>query len=737
MSISTRLLLSVVVAAIVAALAVGLPLFFGAERLIAEAADRELASLDSKLERALADEVAKARGMAELVAATPDVGAAMAAEDRERLAAMFGPGFAAMSERHGVRQFQFHTPPAMSFLRLHRLDRFGDDLSSFRFTVIEANERRAPVAGLERGRGGLGVRAVQPVFHQGAHVGTVEFGLDFGARFYDELVQGAAAQAEFYLFPAETVATFSADDAAESRQAATFSAPPLLDAAALDRVRAGETVHAAWTIDGEPFIGLARPIRDYAGRVAGVAHVLASTAAAQATAVSVQRTAMITAGIGLLVTGVVAAVITRLLCGRLERIRERMSALAGGDLDSPIDGLSHRDELGEMARALEIFRANAADVERLRHEQALADDAAKEARAAMIRQLSEEIGAVVAAVAEGDFERRVACDFEEADLNALGRSVNDLAATISESVEAVRRVMAALAAGDLSQRMSGVHNGAFAALQTDLNATADTLAELLGGISAAVDALSRTAKEMAHDAHDISERASSQAASLEETSATMEEMSTTVASNAQAAEDATTRAVSVADASRRSRDAMEALVRQMEAISGGSDQIASITGTIESIATQTNLLALNAAVEAARAGEAGKGFAVVAAEVRELAKRASEAASEINGLITASRGDVSKGVDSVEGAQTALSAMAGQIEDLEQLIATISSASREQAIAVTEVSGTVSTLDQVTQENSRIADHSEQVVATLQRETKRLEDLARRFGGARAASRAA
>jgi methyl-accepting chemotaxis protein len=739
MSLQMRILLAVAAAAIVAGAAVGVPLYLGAEQLVAQAADRELNSLNRKLDTALQAEIDRAQAMAASVATQPWIGAAIANDDRVALAEAYGPGFAAMKAQHGVVQMQFHTPPATSFLRVHQLDKFGDDLSSFRFTVIEANERSRAVAGLERGRGGLGVRAVEPISHEGRHVGTVEFGLGFDGAFFEKLAAGDTDEAEFYLFPAEQVSTFSAEDAQQSRAAATIDRDPLLSGEALDRVRAGETVTARYVLSGTPYMGRAIPITDYAGEVMGVAHLMTSLEAFAATSAGVQRTALLGAGLALVLAVGLGWLFSHWIGARLKALGGRMESLAKGDVSSAIEGTERHDEIGVMANALEVFRANAAEMETLRAAKANADAEAASARAEMLHRLSEEIGQVVAAVAAGDFSRRVDCRFDEDDLNRLGESVNGLASAIAESVGAVRRVLSGLARGDLGQRMAGRFKGDFAALQRDVNATAETLGELLGGIGSAVTALRTTTAQMAREAHEIAERASSQAASLEQTSATMEEMSSTVASNAQSAEQASSRAGSAAAASRESQGAIREMVGQMQAISASSEKISAITGAIDSIATQTNLLALNAAVEAARAGEAGKGFAVVAVEVRSLAKRASEAAAEINGLIAESHATVTKGVQSVEGVQAKLDGMVGEIADLEGLIQNISSASREQAVGVSEVSSTVSGLDQMTQENARIADQSEAVVATLQEETGRLEALAARFSDdrARAGARAA
>ena len=123
--------------------------------------------------------------MATLVAGMPSAADAFSRGDRKKLMTEFSPGFKILKKKFGLAQFQFHKPPALSFLRVHQPEKYGDDLSSFRFTVLSVNEKRVGVRGIEIGRAGIGLRGVEPVFSKGSHVGSVEFGGDLAPALED------------------------------------------------------------------------------------------------------------------------------------------------------------------------------------------------------------------------------------------------------------------------------------------------------------------------------------------------------------------------------------------------------------------------------------------------------------------------------------------------------------------------------------------------------------------------
>ena len=318
----------------------------------------------------------------------------------------------------------------------------------------------------------------------------------------------------------------------------------------------------------------------------------------------------------------------------------------------------------------------------------------------------EEIDLVVAAAMEGDFSKRAKLTNAPPVWAAMGERLNQIADSVEKGVQETSRVVQLMADGDLRDRMKGDFRGAFAELQSNVNATIDRLGDLLGQITSTGLDVQKSTKTILQGAEDLSSRAEQQASSLEETAATMEEMSASIKSNADSSASAKTLAATASERAGSGGEIVNQAVSSMSEIEQGSSKISDIISVIDGIAFQTNLLALNAAVEAARAGDAGKGFAVVASEVRALAQRSSDASRDIRELIQTSADQVSEGVRLVTQTGDSLAGIVNAIEQVEASIMDIASASVEQASGAQEISSAVSHMDEMTQQNASLADQS-------------------------------
>lgn len=453
------------------------------------------------------------------------------------------------------------------------------------------------------------------------------------------------------------------------------------------------------------------------------------SAAARTMAHTTETTILIGALVIVALGAALAIFSGRAIGASVRRMAELMSRIADGDLDVAVEGAERKHELGQMARALESFRAAG-----LRER---ASNAESRRRAEAMAALQAEVRASVEAGVAGDFSRRIERRFDEAEFEALARALDDLMASVGAGVAEACRVMARVADGDLSQRMTGDFQGAVGRLRDDVNATTDRLGALVSDIAEAASEIRASAAEIASGAEQVSSRAEQQAAALEETSASMEEMSGSVrsaADNASRASDAAQQTVKRARDGEVVADAAEKAVAEIER---SAKRIAEIVSVSDSIAFTTNLLALNASVEAARAGEAGKGFAVVASEVRLLAQRSADAAREIRELIEDSMAHVETGVGRVVETREALGRIVAGVREVGDEIAEISRAGKEQAASVAEVAGAVTQMDQITQSNAALAEESASSAAGLAEQAARLETLTRAFRGARRASDAA
>jgi methyl-accepting chemotaxis protein len=435
--------------------------------------------------------------------------------------------------------------------------------------------------------------------------------------------------------------------------------------------------------------------------------------------------ALIWAGLGL---GVVTALTLGLVIGNIIgtpilNITRTMRSLAGGNLDTPVQGTQRKDEIGAMARAVEVFKSNALEMRRLGAEQAKSRDQAAAERHAMLTELQEGVGSVVDAAIQGDLSRRVTARFDDPIMQSLGDGVSSLAETVDRGLVETRAVLEALSEGDLTRRVEGNYQGAFDELKSHVNMTADRLTEIVTEIQTATGEVKNAAAEITSSSMDLSSRTEQAASRLEETASSTEEMAATVKQNAESAKNASGLAGTADQSAKTGGNVVKQAIGAMAGIEDSAQKMTDIISVIDEIAFQTNLLALNASVEAARAGEAGKGFAVVAQEVRQLAQRSAQAASDIKALIQDSNGQVKDGVQLVNQAGSALNEILGSIGEVASIVNEIASASQEQAVGVQEINGSITNMDEMTQQNSALVEESTASAKALSDQANRLDEL--------------
>ncbi|WP_421936892.1 HAMP domain-containing methyl-accepting chemotaxis protein [Phenylobacterium sp.] len=382
-------------------------------------------------------------------------------------------------------------------------------------------------------------------------------------------------------------------------------------------------------------------------------------------------------------------VVIRQVTRPLLAMADTMQRLAAGDHGVDVPGAGRTDELGQMSKAVSVFKDNA--IAKLR-----ADAEAVEAKA---RAEAERQAASEAAIA------------------------SEQAFVVSVFGQAMER----LAVGDLTYRVNEQLPGPYLKLRDDFNEALGKLQGAMKGIVGNAGGIRTGSREITVASDDLAKRTEQQAAGLEETAAALDEITATVKRTAEASRDARAAVGAAREAAEASGAVVGKAITAMGQIESSAQQIGQIIGVIDEIAFQTNLLALNAGVEAARAGDAGRGFAVVASEVRALAQRSAEAAKEIKALISNSTHHVGEGVQLVGETGKALERIAEEVTRINGLVTEIAASAQEQATGLDQVNVAVNQMDQVTQQNAAMVEESTAASHALAREADNLSGLMSQF----------
>ena len=583
-----------------------------------------------------------------------------------------------------------HTKDIKSFVRAWKPKKFGDDLSSFRKTIVEVASTKKAISAIEVGRAGLVVRGLSPIFDKNnKYIGSIEViqGLNsvvkaFAKEDTDLLIlldekykRGNALTSDDkiqnYYISQKTINTKFKDIVSQ-----------------IDLLKLKEDGH----ISDSTHLFVSSPIKDFTGKTVGMyvmsKHIEQINDAIQATT----NIVYIMGSMTLLVVLLMMILVNSILKSTLSRELKTFN----GSLDHFLDFISFKvnsfkateikshDELGQLLHRL--------------NEIAKVEDGKLKAD----MQVMGEITITADKVEQGIYGCRIKAKTSNPMIQTLSITINKMINAMNRDMSQLKTTLESYSNDDfrpavtidpsLKSDMLSVMNSVNT-LGNSLRKNAKT--NLTNG-----ETLNSNAVAMSDSVANLANKANQQAASLEETAAAVEEITSITRNNADNSVKMAKLGELVKDAANKGHNLANETASSMDDINNEVTAINDAITVIDQIAFQTNILSLNAAVEAATAGEAGKGFAVVAQEVRNLASRSAEAANEIKTLVESASAKANEGkkisTDMISGYET----LNSHIGETITIIEDVSAASREQMTGIEQINDAVTMLDRVTQENA-------------------------------------
>jgi len=442
-SIAARLILAISLSVVAACAGLGAFSIVQQRALTRLALDQQMRLQYGSVIAVLDYEARAAMAVSSAIATLPPVAEAIANNDRDRLLALLREPLAALTPL-GIPLISFQTPSATNFLRIHDPKQFGDDISGRRPTVVEANRTGKPLAGVEPGRDSLAVFAVVPMMFEGRRIGAADIGIPFGKPFVDRIKQRFGVD----------LAVHSFDGKSFRRMASTFGEEVVATEDELARAIKGEPVRRDARIGGHPAALYLGQINNYAGQPVAVLELLKDTTEYATAAAAAQRDLIFGTVVVLLGATLLAWLLGRGLSRPLTAITAVMNQLAQGDVDQTIPGGDRADELGTMARAVEIFRHDMIEARRLREAQEAAKQQSEIDKRALQRELADRFEAEVKNV-----------------VAAVGQATEDMLRIAGEITASVDGASSRTAVAAAASEQASAHVGAVAAATEQLAAS--------------------------------------------------------------------------------------------------------------------------------------------------------------------------------------------------------------------------------------------------------------------------
>ena len=666
MNRSLKLWLSVFVAGVISVSAAGVAglAYIKSRSQVADIALRQVRAFDVLLKQQMDLKSQDLLMSLVLLISDPEVTGAFATGDRSRLQRRLLPTYESIRSQHDITQFHFHKPPATSFLRLHRPEQFGDDLSSFRSSLVEANSLQTNVLGLEVTRSGPGLKVIAPVQQDGVHVGTVEL-----ATTLPKLLEDVADSIEVHF------AIGLRRDVWESANCSDLLTPlfeeedlifyDASDSFALRLLKAGKTSESAVVYsEGRAFVGRRSALKDFQGQPVGelaVYREISNEIAAVRSELSL--TTLLVGALSLVAAAGIYLLLSRYLFSPLDRVIRVAKQIERGDIDISNPALTTDADMTflEVRQLLEALES--------------------------MSSYLQSIATLALQISQGDLRVEVMPVSED---DSLGTSLHGMVKNLQGMVGAVKDVSGQL---ELSadrvtafgvQIERGTHDQVKA-----VNESGSAVREISGRIGSLAEgsqSLSGKVRRISSDAREIAESISQQA----DRSSQLIDLAQTVTNVTDQMKARTgvsrTRVARVESATRHAADLAKtgghSMRRSLEEIDGLTRQMAEILSLLNGFTEQTSLIAINAEIEAARAGTAGQGFSVVASRVKELSDGTKNASLRVKGLIESIQSSTGTGVATAESVVAEFESAANEAANLvDELILTM----RQQEEASEEV----------------------------------------------------